>query len=73
MLLSESLADGAAKGATDGKATAVPKCRDETFAVTPLWWVKGSKGKAFIDFQNDSTAKDFPLAAREGYLSLIHI
>jgi heterotetrameric sarcosine oxidase alpha subunit len=70
MLLSESLADGAAKGATDGKATAVPKCRDETFAVTPLWWVKGSKGKAFIDFQNDSTAKDFPLAAREGYTDI---
>ena len=45
----------------------VPKCRDEAFAISPLWWVKDSHGKAFIDYQNDSTAKDLPLAAREGY------
>ena len=43
------------------------KCRDEAFAISPLWWVKESHGKAFIDYQNDSTAKDLPLAAREGY------
>ncbi|WP_373503324.1 glycine cleavage T C-terminal barrel domain-containing protein, partial [Aestuariivirga sp.] len=67
MLLSECLADGAAKGAINGKSIAVPKCRDEAFAISPLWWVKDSKGKAFIDYQNDSTAKDLPLAAREGY------
>lgn len=67
MLLSECLADGAAKGALDGKPIAVPTCRDEAFAIAPLWWVKESHGKAFIDYQNDSTAKDLPLAAREGY------
>jgi sarcosine oxidase subunit alpha len=67
MLLSECLADGARVGTLKGKATAVPKCRDEAFAVTPLWWVKGSTGKAFVDYQNDSTAKDLPLAAQEGY------
>jgi sarcosine oxidase subunit alpha len=67
MLLSECLADGAAQGAADGKPIAVPKCRDEAFAIQPLWWVKESHGKAFIDYQNDSTAKDLPLAAREGY------
>ena len=67
MLLSECLADGAAKGAINGKPVAVPKCRDEAFAISPLWWVKESHGKAFIDYQNDSTAKDLPLAAREGY------
>jgi sarcosine oxidase subunit alpha len=67
MLLSECLADGAAKGAAGGKPVAVPSCRDEAFAIAPLWWVKESHGKAFIDYQNDATAKDLPLAAREGY------
>jgi sarcosine oxidase subunit alpha len=64
MLLSECLADGARAGTLKGKALAIPKCRDEAFAVTPLWWVKQSTGKAFVDYQNDSTAKDLPLAAR---------
>ena len=67
MLLSECLADGARAGTLKGKASAIPKCRDEAFAVTPLWWVKKSTGKAFVDYQNDSTAKDLPLAAQEGY------
>ena len=67
MLLSECLADGAAKGAGAGRSIDIPKCRDEAFAIAPLWWVKESHGKAFIDYQNDATAKDLPLAAREGY------
>lgn len=67
VLLSECLADGARAGTLSGKTPAVPKCRDEAFAMTPLWWVKQSTGKAFVDYQNDSTAKDLPLAAQEGY------
>ena len=67
MLLSECLADGARVGTLKGKTPAIPRCRDEAFAVTPLWWVKQSTGKAFVDYQNDSTAKDLPLAAQEGY------
>ncbi len=67
MLLSECLADGARAGTMKGKTPAVPKCRDEAFAIKPLWWVKESIGKAFVDYQNDATAKDLPLAAREGY------
>jgi methylglutamate dehydrogenase subunit C len=67
MLLSECLADGARAGTMKGKIPVAPKCRDEAFAITPFWWVKESTGKAFIDYQNDATAKDFPLAAREGY------
>jgi sarcosine oxidase subunit alpha len=67
MLLSQCLADGARAGTLKGKAPAVPKCRDEAYAAAPLWWVKESQGKAFIDYQNDATAKDLPLAAREGY------
>ena len=67
MLLSECLVDGARAGTVKGKVPAVPKCRDEAFAVMPLWWVKESTGKAFVDYQNDATARDLPLAAREGY------
>jgi sarcosine oxidase subunit alpha len=70
MKLSECLADGARAGTLKGKTPAVPKCRDEAYSVSPLWWVKESLGKAFIDYQNDSTAKDLPLAAREGYTDI---
>ncbi len=73
--LSACLKDGAAAGAKaaadvgfKGKASPAPKARDEaSFAITPLWWVKASTGKAFIDYQNDVTAKDIPMAAHEGY------
>ncbi len=65
--LAECLGDGAAKGTLRGKPPAIPKCSDDTFSITPLWWVKESTGKAFVDYQNDATAKDLPLAAREGY------
>jgi sarcosine oxidase subunit alpha len=76
--LSACLREGAAAGAKaaadcgfGSKAPALPSARDETsFAITPLWWVKGSTGKAFIDFQNDVTAKDIPLAAREGFTDI---
>ena len=67
MLLSECLADGAAKGTPDGRTSKIPTCRDDTLAVTPLWWVKESTGKAFVDYQNDATADDLLLAVREGY------
>jgi sarcosine oxidase subunit alpha len=73
MLLSECLADGAAEGSQYGKSLAVPKCRDEAFAVSPLWWVKSSKGKAFVDYQNDATADDILLSEREGYTDVEHV
>ncbi|WP_420410497.1 sarcosine oxidase subunit alpha family protein [Hoeflea sp.] len=36
-------------------------------AASPLWSVPGSKGKAFVDFQNDVHTGDLDLAVREGY------
>ena len=39
----------------------------EPAAVTPLWHVKESRAKAFVDFQNDVTTKDIALAHREIY------
>jgi heterotetrameric sarcosine oxidase alpha subunit len=75
MSLSDCLRDGAAKGAEAASeaghrasSAAVPDVdRESATAITPLWWVKESTGKAFVDFQNDVSAKDVPLAAREGY------
>jgi sarcosine oxidase subunit alpha len=41
--------------------------------VSPLWRVEGTRGKAFVDFQNDVTAKDVELAHREGFRSVEHL
>jgi sarcosine oxidase subunit alpha len=48
----------------------LPKTDDEPSAVKALWHIAGGRGPAFIDFQNDVTAKDVGLAAREGYRSV---
>ena len=45
---------------------------EERKSLTPLWHVAG-KGKAFVDFQNDVTASDIELAAREGFESVEHL
>jgi sarcosine oxidase subunit alpha len=42
-------------------------------ASQPLWQVKGSIGKAFVDFQNDVTATDVKLAKQEGFTSVEHL
>ncbi|MGE0210645.1 MAG: sarcosine oxidase subunit alpha family protein [Parvibaculaceae bacterium] len=73
--LSECLAEGAKAGAAaasdlglSSSPLQAPSARDESsFRVTPLWHVKESTGKAFVDYQNDVTAKDVKLAAQEGY------
>ncbi len=45
----------------------------ETDAITPLWQVAGARGKSFVDFQNDVTAPDVALAAREGFTAVEHL
>ncbi|MBG1232304.1 sarcosine oxidase subunit alpha family protein [Aestuariivirga litoralis] len=67
MLLSEALREGAAAGTLKGRFSAAPKCNDSAYEITPFWWVAESTGKAFVDYQNDATAKDIGLASREGY------
>jgi sarcosine oxidase subunit alpha len=43
-------------------------------AIEPAWEVAPRRGgKAFVDFQNDVTAKDVRLAHREGYQSVEHL
>jgi heterotetrameric sarcosine oxidase alpha subunit len=74
MTVSQCLREGAERGAQAAnetgfhcKAQFIPLAKDESYRITPLWWVKGSTSKAFVDFQNDVTANDIPLTAREGY------
>ena len=42
--------------------------------ILPIWEIEGlSRGKAFVDLQNDVTAHDVHLAYREGYHSVEHL
>src|SRR5436309_2679871 len=45
----------------------------EPTAGSPLWRVKGGRGKAFVDLQNDVTDKDVELAHREGFREAEHL
>ncbi len=51
----------------------VPRADDEGFSVQPMWHVSASRQKAFVDFQNDVTATDIALSAREGFRSVEHL
>lgn len=72
----------AAKAAGKTKRTRKPVLRTDdstdSAPILPLWSVAsrqpgGTKGKAFVDFQNDVTTKDVALAARENYRSVEHL
>jgi sarcosine oxidase subunit alpha len=53
----------------------VPDSNDLAYAIEPLWRVENalSKGKAFLDIQNDVTVDDVHLALREGYTNVEHV
>jgi methylglutamate dehydrogenase subunit C len=80
LTLGRSLMEGAAAGAraaqdcghTAARDTA-PRADDEPFSVAPMWHVPASRGKAFVDLQNDVTASDVALAEREGFRSVEHL
>jgi methylglutamate dehydrogenase subunit C len=68
--LAEGHAAGAAAVAECGYAAGsgpTPKAIDESLAATPVWQVENSRGKAFVDLQNDVTVSDVKLAVREGF------
>ncbi|MEO0999049.1 MAG: sarcosine oxidase subunit alpha family protein [Pseudomonadota bacterium] len=50
----------------------LPAAEDAPTAITPLWLVEG-KGRAWVDHQNDVTAKDIAQAAKENYRSVEHM
>ncbi|WP_448951616.1 sarcosine oxidase subunit alpha family protein [Labrys neptuniae] len=51
----------------------LPACDDEPTGLKALWHVAETKGKAFVDQQNDVTAKDIEIAHREGFRSVEHL
>ena len=54
------------------KAPKPPKTLTGEYEITPFWQVKGKK-RAWVDFQNDVTAKDITLAHQEGFSSVEHV
>jgi sarcosine oxidase subunit alpha len=79
-----ALADCLARGAEAGRSAAeacgfksaaspMPAVEPQGVAIAPLWRVKNSHGKAFVDFQNDVSADDVQLAEREGFRSVEHL
>ncbi|MEM7290108.1 MAG: 2Fe-2S iron-sulfur cluster-binding protein, partial [Pseudomonadota bacterium] len=58
------------------KAAKMPEAAEagetEFGAIHPVWRCPGN-GKAFVDFQNDVSAKDITLAEQEGYVSVEHV
>jgi sarcosine oxidase subunit alpha len=79
--LAEALVDGdrlsreavADLGFTPAPAARMPAIEAEATGLLPVWRVKGGRGKAFVDFQNDVTDKDVEIAAREGFRSVEHL
>ena len=62
---------------SDSKEIAAP-LREDSLAIEPLWRVPAASSwakqfKQFVDYQNDTTAKDIEIAAREGYQSIEHL
>jgi sarcosine oxidase subunit alpha len=80
--LAAALTDGATAGAAAAKAcgrdAAVPRFEvtgDDAGAAPAAVWTApaGTGSKAFVDWQNDVTANDLTLAAREGFRSIEHV
>lgn len=75
--LASCLSSGTEQGVAAATACGF-QARTSTFAVDQgdarvdrqPWKIAASKGKAFVDFQNDVTTADIELAQREGYTSV---
>ncbi|KQU87468.1 (2Fe-2S)-binding protein [Mesorhizobium sp. Root102] len=57
------------------KKAAIPHSTglEATGGITAAWPMPGSKGRIWIDYQNDVTVKDVELAARENFVSVEHL
>ncbi|MBP0617664.1 sarcosine oxidase subunit alpha family protein [Jiella mangrovi] len=77
-VIADGLAAGrSATGATDTAAGSTPQATASFTGFQPVRVLPtdadASKVKAFVDFQNDVTAKDIRLAVREGFESIEHV
>ncbi len=52
---------------------AAPKANDETLGISAFWHVRRSRGRAWLDLQNDVTVKDVKLSHQEGFRSVEHL
>jgi sarcosine oxidase subunit alpha len=82
--LADCLADGAHAGGAAAEAIGLhpptldlPECPpEERWSIRPLWEVepaRNTRGKRFVDLQDDVTADDLGLAVRENYRSIEHV
>ncbi len=81
--LAAAIAEGSAAGAKAASLAGFSKARpvlalessiDRPYNILPVWSPpREGKGKAFVDFQSDVTAKDVSSAHDEGYLSVEHL
>ena len=80
LTLADALADGVREGAFAAEAIGLSPRRDNGPAAepepcdgTPLWRVRGGRGKAFVDFQNDVSDHDIDQAHQEGFRRVEHL
>ncbi|PBC01498.1 sarcosine oxidase subunit alpha family protein [Mesorhizobium sp. WSM3860] len=73
--LSETLASGLAALDGFGSSSSAPRSTgvERTLGVVSLWPQPKAKGRIWIDYQSDVTAKDVELAARENFVSVEHL
>lgn len=73
--LSDALASGAAAPGAFGSSSPAPRSTgaEATLGVVSLWPKPKAKGRIWIDYQSDVTAKDVELAARENFVSVEHL
>ncbi|TPI41381.1 sarcosine oxidase subunit alpha family protein [Mesorhizobium sp. B3-1-6] len=73
--LSDALASGAAAPGDFGSSTPAPRGTgaEASLGVASLWPKPKAKGRIWIDYQSDVTAKDVELAARENFVSVEHL
>jgi methylglutamate dehydrogenase subunit C len=78
--LSDALTAGARQGldaAADcgfsGQPVEIPEVDPESTLIRPFQRVRGSRGKAFVDYQNDVTDEDVIQAEREGFRAAEHL
>ena len=55
------------------KPIEIPKAEDAPVSITPIWYVRSGKGRAWIDQQNDVTVKDVKLSHQENFRSVEHL
>lgn len=69
----ESAAASLAELGIEAKPADLPEAEDAPVSITPFWFVKEGKGRAWLDQQNDVTVKDVKLAHQENFRSVEHL